>query len=387
MDSIPYETAHDAYESECDTYETPRERGFNPDLSLFSPTAYRGDSPPRQDIIAGRLPRGKVVILAGEGDIGKSWILLELHRAINDGAADYAFGGMIVRKGLPSIYLSGEDDRVTLDNRLRTIRTQCRGAVAEHGLLVPAPDLGQMALVRQDFDGTVMPTEVYHWLDRVLEAQRAAYGDLGFVAVDTWSTFFPIDANDNARVQAAITLMARLATKHDVCVIITHHMSKGADQSTRAAIRGATALVDGSRAAYCFFRAKPDEADYVHAALEDSEMHPGEVVKLKIVKNNLGLRRDDITYVRQEDGRLLDVSALLRDSTNPADALAALVADYNKDGVRVTKSGKAGLYASRGNDWPPCLFKMGKHKLEALADQLIGTGKLIDDGKQGLLAP
>ncbi len=359
---------------------------FNPDLRTFSPQAYKGDSPLRRDIITGRLPRGKVVILAGEGDIGKSWILLELHRAINDGAADYAFGGVVEHKGLPCVYLSGEDDRVTLDNRLRTVRKDSTCAIPEHGLLVPGPDLGGMALVKQDFDGSVIPTEIYGWLDRALEAQRAAYGELGFLAVDTWSTFFPIDANDNAKVQAAITLMAALATKHDVCVIITHHMSKGADQSTRSAIRGATALVDGSRAAYNFFRAKPDEADYVHNVMEETGIFPGEVLKLRLVKNNLGLNRGEITYVRQEDGRLLDVSALLRDSTQPEEALHALIKSCNDEGVRVTKSGNAGLYASRSNEWPPCLFRMGKNKLVDLADKLLAAGKLVNDGKHGLLA-
>lgn len=355
------------------------------DLPRFSPQAYKGDTPPREDIVDGRLPRGKVVILAGEGDIGKSWLLLELHRAINDGASDSAFGGRVVSRRLPCVYLSGEDDRGTLDNRLRTIRARSSTPPPEHGLLIPAPDIGHMPLVRLDYDGSVQPSGWYGWLDRALDAQRAAYGPLGFLGVDTWSTFFPIDANDNAKVQAALALMTALATKHDVCVIITHHVSKGSDHGTRAAIRGATAMVDGARAAYTFYRAKPEESDYVHGLLSEDSSR-GEVIKLKLVKNNLGLRRDEVTYVRQEDGRLLDVSALLRDTTNPIDALVTLVAGYNAEGVRVTKTGQAGLYAARGADWPPVLFRLGRDRLESLIAQALAAKRLSNDTKHGLLA-
>ena len=244
--------------------------GFKPpsDMARYAPDAYKGDSPPHQDIIAGRLPRGKVVVLAGEGDVGKSWQMLELHRALNDGASDYAFGGRIVQRGLPCIYLSGEDDFSTLDNRLRTIRRANGTPPPEHGLLIPAPDLGQMQLVNVDFLGTVQPTEVYAWLDLQLDAQRAAFGDLGFVGIDTFSTFFPVDANNNASVQACLGLMTRLATKHDVCILILHHVSKGSDHGTRAAIRGATAIVDGARAAYTLFKANENDKDFVHKKLE-----------------------------------------------------------------------------------------------------------------------
>lgn len=361
--------------------------GFIPpsNTTQFSPQAFKGDSPPRQDIITGRLPRGKVIILAGEGDIGKSWLLLELHRAINDGAADFVFGGQVERSGLPCIYLSGEDDRVTLDHRLRTIRAGSRVAPAEHGLLVPAPNLGPMPLVKEDYTGQIMPTDVYEWLDEQLASQKAIFGDLGFLAVDTWSTFFPVDANDNGKVQASISLMANLATKHDVCIIITHHVSKGSDHGTRSAIRGASALVDGSRGAYTFFRAKPDEADFVHSRMDD-DAFKGEVLKLRIVKNNLGLRRDDITFVRREDGSLSDVSSLLRDDSNPDDALVTLIAGFNVAGVKVTKSGTHGINSLKSEAWPPSLFRLGRDRLEALTGKLIGQGRLVVEGRQGLIA-
>lgn len=358
-------------------------------IGRFSPQAFKGDSPDREDIIDGRLPRGKVVILAGEGDIGKSWLLLELHRAINDGASDYVFGGQVVKKRLPCIYLSGEDDFATLDRRLKTIRSRNeRAPIEEIGLLIPAPNIGPMPLVKADLmdSGLVRPTDVYAWLDIQLEAQRAAYGDLGFLAIDTWSTFFPVDANDNSKCQQAISHMTALAAKHDVCIIITHHVSKGSDHSTRAAIRGATALVDGARAAYTFFRADDKEAAYVHSKLAD-DTFKGDVLKLRIVKNNLGLRRGAITYVRQEDGRLQDVSSLLCDDISEDVALVSQIAKFNALGIKVTKSGRDnGLSALQAADWPSSIFRLGRDKLTSLANKLVGQGSIVVEKGGGLVA-
>ena len=347
----------------------------------YCPKAYHGDSPPRRDVIAGRLPRGKVIILAGEGDIGKSWLLLEMHRAVNDGAADRVFGGDVVRKNSPCIFLSGEDDRTTLDLRLKTIRQGSKVPAPSHGLLIPCPDLGYMPLVVKNAMGDVVPTDVFEWLDKQLEVQRCD-GELGVVVIDTMSTFLAIEHNNNSEGQAALAHLTALATKHDVCVILTHHVAKHSEPGTRASIRGASAIVDASRGAYVFYRAPENEAAFVHDHLPE-EAHKGEVLRLQIVKNNLGLRRDPVTYVRQEDGRLLDVSHLLQDDSNPEDALVRLVATYNTTEVKVLKSN---LYNMKASDWPPCLFRLSKARLASMLAKLIGAGRLASSAKEGLVA-
>lgn len=358
--------------------------GFKPPLCMdrFKPTAYRGDSPPRRDVIEGRLPRGKVIILAGEGDIGKSWLVLETFHAINDRGAAHAFGGRVVQGGLPCIYLSGEDDRVTLDLRLKAIKARSGKGPEEHGLLIPAPDIGGMQLVR-DVDGQAMATDAYHWLDELLQAQREGFGELGFLAIDTFSTFFGIDANDNSKVQATMSLMAALATKHDVCILILHHVSKGSDHTSRQAIRGASALVDGSRGAYVFYRAQADEMARVWQRLDDDD-HKGEVVCLKLVKNNLGLRRDVVTFVRQEDGSLRDVSDLVRDEVEPDDFLVELVAEQNRQGLKVTKTGPHGIAHLKGPKWPRAL-QTGEKAIRERVGRLLASGRLAVE-RSGLVA-
>lgn len=339
-------------------------------LADFNPRTFRGDSPGRADIIEGRLPRGKLVILAGEGDVGKSWLLLDLFCAINDGMTNQAFGGRVVAQA-PCVYLSGEDDFRTVDLRLKAIREPFQVEPAEHGAILPAPDIGPLHLVRRDYDNTVKPTDVFGWLDRQLQVQRDAFGDLGFLVVDTFSTFLPVNANAPEEVQGAYAALTHLAAKHDVCVIVTHHTSKGSEQGSRASVRGSTAVVDGARAAYAMFRPPADEA----AKVVDLTGIDGEVVRLQIVKNNLGLHRAPITFIRQSDGRLVDVSDLLTlGQVAPEQALVQVLSQFQAQGRKVTKTGNAGLYPQRDSSWPGGLGKLSRDNLKALVEKAIGQG-------------
>lgn len=351
-------------------------------LEGFAPTAFKGESPARRDLVEGRLPRGKLVVLAGEGDIGKSWLLLELFEAINNGGMARAFGGKVVQGGLPCVILSGEDDFSTTDRRLRTIRQGAHAAPAKHGAIVTAPDLGVMHLVRRDFDNAIKPTDVFEWLDRQLQVQREVFGELGFVAVDTMSTFLPVNANAPEEVQGSYAALNHLAAKHDVCVIVTHHVAKGSDHRTRAAIRGSTAVVDGARAAYVFHRLEATEAEQVREACDMQ----GEAVRLQIVKNNLGLDRTPITYIRRDDGSLADVSSLVAMSASPEAALARVVAEAWEAERPLSKSGKEdGVYARRDSTWPGGLGSKGRNALQSLVDSALARGLIQSIG--GALAP
>ena len=352
-----------------------------PSAMPYFSAAFKGDRPPIRHIIEGRLPRGKVVVLAGEGDVGKSWLALELFTAINDQGATHIFGGQINTPGAPCCILSAEDDSDILDNRLRKVRAK---PGAEHGLIVPCMEAGITTLVKVDpVDANeVRATDALMWIEEQLMLQRDAFGELGVLVVDTWSTLIGVNSNSNDEAQKAISILASLAKRLDVCVIVLHHLSKGADQKSRDAIRGAGAIVNGARAAYIFRRADRDRTKEVHANLSEDD-YLGEVLELQIVKNNLGLKRDPVTYVRQEDGRLRDVSDLMGRTLSQADAVWHLIKHLNEQGQKVTKSGNSGVYESRTAEWASVL--PGKHRCGQLVDQLIDEGRL-ENGKRGLIA-
>lgn len=359
------------------------------DISLYAPSTFKGDTPARRDLIQDRLPRGKVVLLAGAGDVGKSWLLLQLFEAINGGASSRAYGGEVVGDLQPCIVLMGEDDFESIDLRLKAIRAGSRKPAPDHGAIVPVPNVAQpMALVKRDYDGSIIRSDALDWLERQLEAIRAEGHTLGFLAIDTFSTLLPVDANKPEEVQAVMSLLAGVATRHDVCVIVTHHLRKdlGQDRSPeglRAAIRGSTALVDGVRAAYVMWKCGEDEAESLRTELDLETA--SDFVGLRIVKNNLGLRSTPITFARMPDGTLFDVTALIAQRPKPEDCLWQVIRDANRAGVAMRKSGENSIYNSRASSWPGGLGSWGKNRLEKLTNDLERAGRITATDK-GLIA-
>jgi len=366
-----------------------------PDRHAFTPSSFKGDTPERIDLVAGRFPRGKVVLLAGAGGVGKSFLLLQAFEAINGGASHRTLGGQIVGKDLPCFGLLGEDDQGSIDLRLRAIREHNPSVKpVEHGYIWPVPNIGHMPLVKKGWDGTIKPTEVLEWLERVLTAALAEYGKLGFLVVDTFSTLLPVDANTPHEVQAAFSFLTSLAARLDICIVVTHHMNKGAGtdadktktvEELRSGIRGSTALEAAVRAAYVLHKLGSNDADRVRKEAQMDD-YTGDVIQLRLVKDNLGLRTDPVTYIRMPNGRLLDVSGLLGRRMSDEDALLQVVQDANDAGRKLTKTGTDGLFASRAASWPGNLSTMTRAPLEMLANQLLQEGKLSSDAK-GLTVP
>lgn len=357
------------------------EHGFKaPIFSDYSPAAFRGETPARRDVVEGRLPRGKVVLLAGGGDVGKSFLLLQGFEAINGGLSHEAFGGRIVSPGLPCICIMGEDDFSSIDLRLKSIRSHHSAKPVTHGAIIPAPNVGYMGLVKRDYDQSIVATEALEWLERQIASLCTEYGELGFVAIDTFSSLLPVDANSPEEGQSTMSLLTHIATKYDVCIIVTHHLRKTEDLSTsveslRYAIRGSTAIVDAVRAAYVMYKYKADEAASIRKELQIE--HDGEIVGLQLVKNNLGLRRDPITFMRMPDGCLVDISNSLRKRITPEDALQQIVRAANVAGKKLTRTGNNGLYANRLSTWPGGVGSLPKAKLDSLANELLASGHLI----------
>jgi len=358
-------------------------------LAQFSPSTFSGLPPPQRYIVHGRLPRGKVVLLAGRGGEGKSYLLLELFNAINNGGGGRVFGGDVFGISKPCIILAGEDDRDEVCRRLHSIGVK---DLPDMGGIVTVPDVGSMSLVALTY-GTdeIESTPAYNWLDNVLDQQRILHGDLGFVAIDPASVFLPVDGNSASQVQGAVNLLSQLARKHDVTIILVQHLNKvGAGngelsaEAVRNAVKGSASWIDAVRAAYGLWKVPSALAKQMKDTLGNPD---GDILCLGLLKANGEIYRSNSYLLRQDNGTLLDVTVAVADnSVSAEEALLQVVKEANGRGKVLNKTGTNGLYNLRSSGWAQSLQKLSKSNLEALAQRLIDLEKLTVSKGQGLIA-
>jgi hypothetical protein len=311
--------------------------------------------------------------------------MLQMAEAIHSGASS-AFGGEIAAnfRCLSCICLFAEDDKETIDLRLKVIRSKFPSATPDiFGAYVACPDLEvSMRLVaRNAYSGSIEPTEAFTWLEGVIDVEAKANG-VALVVIDTFTSLLAIDANKPEEVQGAYNLLTRLARKYGCTVLITHHLNKQSGQDARARVRGTTGVIDGVRAAYSLTQVSLDESARV---LEGAGIQGGDLLRLEILKDNLGLVRAPIWLHREADGYLRDISGKVQGPASLEDALFAIVRGFNESGQVVKKTGAEGLYAQRADDWPKEL--RSKEKLVIVANGLLASHRLVvDPDTKGLIA-
>jgi len=190
--------------------------------------------PPRQEIVAGLINRGNLVLLASRPKAGKSYLLLQLAQAIDTGIP---FLGRPTTKA-SVLYLALEDGERRVHERIQMRKWKPQNVSFTFGLL----PLGG--------DG--------------MEQLRNAAGPYDVVVIDTLRAACggDIDENDNAEMGKIVQDLADYAHTEHKTAIISHHTRKGDAEDAFDLIRGAGAI----RGAYdvgLLIQRKPKEAEAV----------------------------------------------------------------------------------------------------------------------------
>ena len=151
--------------------------------------------------------------------------------------------------------------------------------------------------------------------------QLQAIDDLTLVVFDPLSSFVHGDVNADPAVGSYLTgLMANLACETGAAVIVIHHMRKPPGQKpiespeqARDAIRGSTALVDGSRMAYAIWPAQDQMVQQVCTTL-NLTAEPRSIYMGTVVKSNGPADRTLRTFKRNFVGLLEDLTTRIRRS-------------------------------------------------------------------------
>ena len=135
------------------------------------------------------------------------------------------------------------------------------------------------------------------------------------------------DANDPAVGQCYWSSVSQLCAETNSANLTSHHMRKSGEidgiASARAAIRGSSALVDGSRLSYALWPATADDRIMTEQVL-GTPLGPLDLIHGAVVKSNDFGMSGVATYVRDRvSGLLIDCSEQLAEQIEEANTLPA----------------------------------------------------------------
>lgn len=196
--------------------------------------------PPREFLDGADLfPARNVVMLSGDGGVGKSLLALQLALCISTAMP---WLGIEVASG-PVVYLSAEDDETEVANRVQEI------AKADNVDLHEAASLTMIYMAGEDctlaFEnsrtGTVKSTELYERLDATLDWYSPV-----LLILDNLADVYAGNENNRSAVKHFIGLLRNLAVRHDCVVLLLAHPSL-AGMASGSGLSGSTAWNNSAR--------------------------------------------------------------------------------------------------------------------------------------------
>lgn len=173
--------------------------------------------PPRPCLIEGVIKRGDLALLVGKPKSGKSWLMLQMARAIDLGEA---WLGRETLKG-KVLFLALEDGEHRVHERMRAMNWRPEQAeFAFHISPLHKSGMAQIRHIAEEFDVIFVDTF------------RAACGRA--------------DENNNAEMGSLVQSLANIAHGSGTTIIFSHHVRKTTGDDPFDTIRGAVAI----RAAY-----------------------------------------------------------------------------------------------------------------------------------------
>lgn len=284
-------------------------------------------------VVEGLLPVG-LSILGGRPKMGKSWLALDIALAV-------ARGGYVLSAEAPCI--QGACLVLALEDTPRRLQARLRK-------LVPSGDWPTaLSFVTEVASGNTVETCVDHWISKA-ENPR-------LVVVDTLAKVRPpARPNDYAADYAAIAGWKKLADRHDIAVVVVHHVRKGGADDPIEAVSGTFGITGAADSILVLNRDGQgaslsgrgrDLEEFDSAAVFDRE-----TCRWSLTGNTAEARRSD------ERNRILEVLAGQSEPMSPqevADVLGTPSTAIRQLLVRMCRAGEVHK-AGRGaySVTPPC---------------------------------
>jgi len=291
--------------------------------------SYAGDPPEREWLIENKLPLGISGILAGQGGIGKSYLMLRIGLQVaggDQGMHEEKALSQLIKTNGTVVYLTAEDGRDSIHRRLGALNQNLRALASEKLIVVALPDAGGVqSFIHQDPQGNISYTDAYLNIYRQLRELNKTH-DIKLVIFDPLQPFSQADINSQpSAAQFWWSMMNALASEIKATILVTHHMRKdGMNQiekgsQARESIRGTSALVDGARWAYALWNMPTDQENILADRLG---FEPGnsQAICGAIVKANDFADQSIDYFIKDENGvpqeRTNEVLELLESSSS-----------------------------------------------------------------------
>ncbi|PJR88123.1 hypothetical protein CN878_09015 [Ochrobactrum sp. 695/2009] len=190
--SVVYDPDKPAPELQASNDNDPAKGKQVLNLRDWTSSIYASEPPPVEYLVDGVIEKGIPGLIAAMGEVGKSYLMLELARRVAFGSSRFAppiFGGQVVQEGT-AVFLTGEDDRNALHRRMHAIDPEQARLTHRNERLIAVP-LPSAAPSIQPFwvekKGELVETEA--WSQRpTAVVSRSPSGCSGPVAVAGTST-------------------------------------------------------------------------------------------------------------------------------------------------------------------------------------------------------
>jgi len=258
--AIPERTAQQSKQSKNGKHDGP---AFEPGTLLIVRASEI--TPKRVEFLwPGRIPLGKLTTFAGQGGIGKTFIICDMAARISRGDTFPDSGGECFEPGNVLIINGEDDEEDTTVPRL----IEC-GA-----------DLNRIAFLKGEVQDSFYLSAL-ELLSRAVDQ----LGDVRLVAIDPPSNYLgDADEHKNAEIRALLRKYKNWCAERRISVILNTHVNKNVGPNADAASRvmGTVAWVNAVRSAHLFAR-DPDDFDrtlFIPFKVNSSKRVPGLAYKI-----------------------------------------------------------------------------------------------------------
>lgn len=202
----------------------------------------------------GRIPRGKVTLIAGDPGLGKSFLMLDIAARLSRG--DPMPGETSTLPPCDTLFLSAEDDpHDTLVTRAIAMSARLERLHFARFVVSGAEEA---------YEGEISLDRHFHALERTVEMNPW----IRLVVIDPISAYLgTIGENRNAEVRDLLARLSRIAEARNLAIVCVGHLNKARGERALYRAMGSLAFVAAARTVHlvCRHPDNPEQRLFIHA--------------------------------------------------------------------------------------------------------------------------